>query len=82
MLLVYLTHPLSLVSLSLLNGVCTTVQRWISGVVETRSKVVNDDIGDRLELIVDDTRVSDSILGKISPRLEELRVPVDQLSER
>lgn len=56
--------------------------RWISGVVETRSKVVNDDIGDRLELIVDDTRVSDSILGKISPRLEDVRVPVDQLSER
>ncbi|CAN0442739.1 unnamed protein product [Ectocarpus sp. 12 AP-2014] len=56
--------------------------RWISGVVETRSKIVNDDIGDRLEVIVDDTRVSDSILGKISPRLEEVRVPVDQLSER
>lgn len=50
--------------------------------VETRSKIVNDNIGDRLELIVDDTRVSDSILGKISPRLEEMRVPVDQLSER
>eukprot|EP00903_Cladosiphon_okamuranus_P009349 g8915.t1 len=56
--------------------------RWISGVVETRSKIVNDSIGDRLELIVDDTRVSDSILGKISPRLENMRVPVDQLSER
>lgn len=56
--------------------------RWISGVVETRSKIVNDDIGDRLEVIVDDTKVSDSILGKISPRLEEVRVPVDQLSER
>ncbi|CBJ48469.1 conserved unknown protein [Ectocarpus siliculosus] len=56
--------------------------RWISGVVETRSKIVNDDIGDQLEVIVDDTRVSDSILGKISPRLEEVRVPVDQLSER
>ncbi|CAM9173054.1 unnamed protein product [Pylaiella littoralis] len=56
--------------------------RWISGVVETRSKIVNDNVGDRLEVIVDDTRVSDSVLGKISPRLEELRVPVDQLSER
>lgn len=56
--------------------------RWISGVVETRSRIVNDDVGDRLEVIVDDTRVSESILAKISPRLEELRVPVDQLSER
>lgn len=50
--------------------------------METRSKIVNDDIGDRLELIVDNTRVSDSILGKISPGLEDVRVPVDQLSER
>ncbi|CAM9727564.1 unnamed protein product, partial [Sphacelaria rigidula] len=56
--------------------------RWVSGVVETRSRIVNDDVGERLEVIVDDTRVKDSILGKISPRLEGWRVPVDQLSER
>ncbi|CAM9297809.1 unnamed protein product [Scytosiphon promiscuus] len=76
----------------IVNGDCTELvsrvemsvwpHRWISGVVETRSKIVNDDTGERLEVIVDDTRVSDSILGKISPRLEEVRVPVDQLSER
>lgn len=50
--------------------------------VETRSRIVNEDIGDRLEIIVGDTRVVDSVLGKISPRLEQWRVPVDQLSER
>lgn len=56
--------------------------RWISGVVQTRSRIVNDDVGDRLEVIVDDTKVVDSVLGKISPQLEAWRVPVDQLSER
>lgn len=56
--------------------------RWISGVVETRARIVNDDVGERLEVIVDDTSVRDSVLGKISPRLEGWRVPVDQLSER
>lgn len=50
--------------------------------VETRSRIVNDDVGDRLEVIVDNTRVVDSVLGKVSPRLEGWRVPVDQLSER
>ena len=50
--------------------------------VETRSRIVNDDVGDRLEVIVDSTRVKESILGKISPRLEGWQVPVDQLSER
>lgn len=56
--------------------------RWISGVVQTRSRIVNDDVGERLEVIVDDTKVVDSVLGKISPQLEAWRVPVDQLSER
>lgn len=50
--------------------------------MQTRSRIVNDDVGDRLEVIVDDTKVVDSVLGKISPRLEAWRVPVDQLSER
>lgn len=56
--------------------------RWISGVVETRCRIVNDDVGDRLEVIVDSTSVRDSVLGKVSPRLEGWQVPVDQLSER
>lgn len=50
--------------------------------METRARIVNDDVGERLEVIVDDTSVRDSVLGKISPRLEGWRVPVDQLSER
>lgn len=50
--------------------------------VETRSRIVNDDVGERLEVIVDDTRVTESVLSKISPRLEKWSVPIDQLSER
>lgn len=64
-----------------LDVTCFAV-RLISGVVETRSRIVNDDVGDRLEVIVDDTKVVESLLGKISPQLEAWRVPVDQLSER
>ncbi|CAM9270202.1 unnamed protein product [Discosporangium mesarthrocarpum] len=56
--------------------------RWISGVVETRSRIVNGNIAEQLEVIVDKTGVRDSTLGKINPILEDWKVPVDQLSER
>lgn len=61
---------------------CMVLGRWISGVVETRAKIVNEDIGERMEVIVDETRVRDSSLARISPLLERVSVPVEQLSER
>lgn len=56
--------------------------RWISGVVETRARIVNDDVEERMEVIVDGTRVQDSVLAKINPQLENVVFPVGQVAER
>ncbi|CAM9930956.1 unnamed protein product [Phaeothamnion confervicola] len=57
-------------------------KRFFNGVIETRARIVNTDIGERLDVIVESTGIKDSTLGRVSRQLEEWRLPLDRVFER
>ncbi|CAM9235419.1 unnamed protein product [Chrysoparadoxa australica] len=56
--------------------------KYLKGYVETKALILNDDIAQRLEVLVESSGITESTLGKLSPRLENWSVPLDWISER